>query len=376
MGTCSMSERQSAVNDRYMRAISASEAPIGQYDTHFIPQQPLNPILKSRFYETQKEPLEPESPTFKQLMTRENVSSNNRSTQNTPRAHSDYQTLKSNSPPFERHVSDANSEGTVVRFIEGDVSISNLRPTSKMNPIHQKVLERLELLGDLDPSSISNISDVYDPKIPLEGPFKHVGLRTTYFGQVDHECPHGWGRLVTHRGEVIDGFFERGEISRFSRIISRDGSYYEGGLRNKLKNGRGTFTDKHGISTRSDWVDGKANGKTIITDSSSKVIFSGNVFNGYREGNASYYDKTQKFTYNGNFVRDSFHGLGKKTYENGRVYEGEFYQGKEHGKGELVFVDGRKYVGSFDRGSPHGEGVLMDEMGESKPVFFNHGNRC
>lgn len=102
---------------------------------------------------------------------------------------------------------------------------------------------------------------------------------------------NGWGRLVTKRGEAIDGFFVDGQLQVFARIVYKDGSHYEGCIVNKMKSGRGIFTDKSRMVTESIWKDEQASGNTKIKDAEGKVHFEGTIVDGMRTGFCSFWDK-------------------------------------------------------------------------------------
>lgn len=55
--------------------------------------------------------------------------------------------------------------------------------------------------------------------------------------------------------------------------------------------------------------------------------------------------------YDGEFMNDQFHGLGKLTFrtqkkdEKGVVFEGQFHDGKQDRKGKLIYPDNSFYEG-------------------------------
>ena len=62
---------------------------------------------------------------------------------------------------------------------------------------------------------------------------------------------------------------------------------------------------------------------------------------------------------------DQFHGVGKKTFENGDTYEGDFRQNKMHGKGTYQSkLGGWKYVGDFQGDSRYGTGETIWDDGD------------
>ena len=73
----------------------------------------------------------------------------------------------------------------------------------------------------------------------------------------------------------------------------------------------------------------------------------------------------EKWDYEGMWKNDQFHGVGKKTFENGDTYEGDFRQNKMHGKGTYQSkLGGWKYVGDFQGDSRYGTGETIWDDGD------------
>ncbi len=265
------------------------------------------------------------------------------------------------------------SKKSCVRFIEGDVLVQDLEESKKMNKISSKSEEVLKKLKELNPEEIKEIAELYDSTIPVTGPWFHSITQSTYSGQCRNMTPHGWGRLVTKKGEVIDAFFQNGMITRFAQIVFSDGTWYRGGFDKKLKNGPGIYVDSFGLSTECTWINGEAAGYTIIKDSKNRILFEGTIEKGMRQRFGRLYDRGNKFEYRGNFLNNQFHGQGRKEYENGVVYEGNFVSGVESGEGQIIFIDGRKYKGNFSQGKPHGIGILTTDYGDTRSVTYKLG---
>jgi hypothetical protein len=62
--------------------------------------------------------------------------------------------------------------------------------------------------------------------------------------------------------------------------------------------------------------------------------------------------------YEGEFLNNKKHGLGKQIFANGDVYEGHWENGLMEGKGKLTMSSGDIYVGLFSKGLKHGKGTL------------------
>lgn len=269
--------------------------------------------------------------------------------------------------------SELYSKKSCVRFIEGDIAVQDLEESKRMNKISSKCDEVLKGLKELKPELIREIHGHYDPSIPITGPWFHNITQSTYSGQCRSMTPHGWGRLITKKGEVIDAYFQNGMIMYFAQIIFSDGTWYKGGFDKKLKNGPGKYVDKFGLSTKCTWVNGEAAGPTIIKDQNNRVLFEGTILKGMREGPGIFYDRVNRFEYRGNFLNDQFQGYGRKEYENGIVYEGNFTAGLETGEGEIRLIDGRIYKGPFASGKPHGAGILITDYGVVRPIRYHNG---
>lgn len=54
-----------------------------------------------------------------------------------------------------------------------------------------------------------------------------------------------------------------------------------------------------------------------------------------------HYSMNQKYKYEGEFVNDVRHGIGKCWFENGDFYEGEWKSDEQHGQGVFIYSKGR-----------------------------------
>jgi hypothetical protein len=242
--------------------------------------------------------------------------------------------------------------------------------TDKMNNLHPRVLQSIEKYPQPDPSLLHELDGLYSPLFAAEGPLEHRELRFTFFGQMKDIKAHGWGKIITKRGALIEGFFREGILEHYARIFDVNGTVYFGGFKDRVKHGHGTFIDKAEQKTEGKWVFGKADGPVSVTNKNGVCIFKGTVINGAREGLGTFVNTALLYTYVGTFSKDLYEGQGKKTYQNGRMYEGEFYQGQEHGNGALHLIDGRVFHGRFEKGHPKGDGILITDQGVSKPYIW------
>lgn len=137
------------------------------------------------------------------------------------------------------------------RFDSQNAAIEGLEQHESMNIIHYVIQRIIDRLDDINPCMINEIKNDYDPAVPVTGPWLVPAYQATYTGQCMNDKAHGWGRLITKGGEVVDGFFKNGMISKYVRVIYKDGSMYQGGVVNRRKNGNGVYMDKTGITTYS-----------------------------------------------------------------------------------------------------------------------------
>jgi hypothetical protein len=121
-----------------------------------------------------------------------------------------------------------------------------------------------------------------------------------YLGDLLDNKPHGKGALFYANGNVFEGDFVDGELSKGKEIFS-NGSIFEGDFANgEPSKGKETF--KNDIVYEGDLVDGKGHGKGKMTFANGDV-------------------------YEGDFFEGNINGIGKKTYIDGKVEEGFWANG-------------------------------------------------
>lgn len=231
-------------------------------------------------------------------------------------------------------------------FLVGSIQKGHFVPVTAMLPVHGAARSVYEAMPRLLPSKLEQIKDLYDPDAPIQGPYRHKKYKMTYMGQMKEGIPHGWGRIVTNPGSVIEGFFCEGCLHRFGTIVYADGAYYRGGIEHNQKAGQGVFVDAKGTRTESVWSANQADGKTKISRKNGQVIFQGTLKEGKREGPGTFYETSRKYEYRGEFREDKYHGTG-----------------------QLVFDDGRVVVGEFRDGLPVGDIEARDDEGDVGKVF-------
>jgi len=121
-----------------------------------------------------------------------------------------------------------------------------------------------------------------------------------YLGDLLDNKPHGKGALFYTNGNIFEGDFIDGELSKGKEIFS-NGSIFEGDFANDEPS-KGKETFKNGIVYEGELVDGKGHGKGKMTFANGDV-------------------------YEGDFFEGNINGIGKKTYIDGKVEEGFWVNG-------------------------------------------------
>ena len=130
---------------------------------------------------------------------------------------------------------------------------------------------------------------------------------TIYEGEFKNDQPSGLGKEIFVDGSIFEGTFENG-IKKKGMFKWKDGSYYNGEIKNNLFEGYGIFHWKEGKEYKGLWKGGKMCGYGIM----------------------KYSDGTR---YEGNFENGKREGFGKYIFNQNKYYEGEWKKGKQDGKG-------------------------------------------
>jgi hypothetical protein len=135
----------------------------------------------------------------------------------------------------------------------------------------------------------------------------------------------------------------------FAELTYANGSRYSGEWLNNKWNGNGEVhvpkSDKtEGFTYAGEFKDGKIYG-TGVMKYASGVILSGNITAG--KGSGIY----PGGKYEGNFQSYQRSGFGVYTYNDGFKYEGNWLAGKQEGKGTLTSKNGDKYEGLWKNAS-------------------------
>jgi len=77
--------------------------------------------------------------------------------------------------------------------------------------------------------------------------------------------------------------------------------------------------------------------------------------------------------YEGQWDMNRMHGHGKYTFADGRKYEGQYKNGEKSGIGTYAWPDGRIYVGQVLRGAQHGRGIYTNARGKHREGIWHLG---
>lgn len=142
---------------------------------------------------------------------------------------------------------------------------------------------------------------------PLDSRYKYEGVGTmswsngtVYSGDFTGGQRDGQGKLEIKGGATFDGYFKNGAFIE-GRVLS-EGNIYNGKFNDGTYNGRGQLTYSNGDTYSGSFVNGMRSGKGSFTGS---VELDGRFQSG-KKG-------TYKFTYQGEFRSDKFHGQGQIT---------------------------------------------------------------
>ena len=154
----------------------------------------------------------------------------------------------------------------------------------------------------------------------------------------------------------------------------KDGTIYEGELKNGKAHGKGTMTYTNGEVHRGEFVNGEFHGYIITTwDVDGWPIVVERTF---REGKE--YGPCRFTT--PDFVTEvddvsAAQQYGTTTFNNGNTYKGELKDYVPCGQGTLTCPAecGKVYRGEFQRGTPHGPGVITYRDGATFEATWKDG---
>ena len=202
----------------------------------------------------------------------------------------------------------------------------------------------------------------------------------------------GKGRLYKQDGSYQEGYWVGPRLHAHGRMIASNGDYYEGELKDGLRNGEGVFKSfdqrteyrgswandlKYGRGTErkpdnSQYVgdfernERTGKGKIILADGKE---YEGGFLNGQYSGYGVHTWKDGR-RYEGGWLNGKMHNFGKFVYPDGKTYEGQYADDKKNGKGVYKW-EGKIYDGDWVDGKMHGIGLLTTDKGTKKYEFRN-----
>lgn len=196
----------------------------------------------------------------------------------------------------------------------------------------------------------------------------------TYDGEIRDGIIHGHGTYIwTKSGTRYTGTFDWGSFTGVGKVEWKDGSWYEGSIKNGVRDGKGVYTcvTEDPFVYDGEWKNGMFNGFGICHYGSqdSNYWYEGQFKDCLREGKGTMHYPSGN-VYEGDWHMDKRHGQGKFTWhENGSYYVGEFVDGELNGRGEMVygfasqtpsaqFVQANRYVGEFANSKRSGQGTF------------------
>ena len=136
---------------------------------------------------------------------------------------------------------------------------------------------------------------------------------------------------------------------RVVETINYSDATYVGEVQDGKKDGRGTLTWHNGNEMKGLFRDNELiNGTAKLTFDNGDE-YSGNMFNGEREGRGTYRFANGN-VYTGNWRAGKLSGRGTYTWTDGRSYEGNWFENKQSGGGVYTFPSGYKESGHYSAG--------------------------
>ena len=185
---------------------------------------------------------------------------------------------------------------------------------------------------------------------------------------------NGWCRYINSKGVCYEGLFIKGVLNGKGEIIKIDENLrkhiYKGDIKNFKKEGKGK-EKTNDFSYEGEFVNDMKHGNGKIFYNNNGDYYEGQFSNGLITGKGFYKWKNQH-TYLGDFVCGKMHGKGLYKWTDGNQYEGEYINNIKEGQGEFKWNDGKIYKGSFENGKPHGKGLLTIK-GITFDAIFDNG---
>ena len=101
--------------------------------------------------------------------------------------------------------------------------------------------------------------------------------------------------------------------------------------------------------------------------------YRGNFEAGYKSGQGSVVYYKSKDTYDGQWRRNRFHGVGTYYWGNNTKYEGQWEDGARTGFGVFLEPSGEKHEGHWKSNEKHGAGTTRTRNGKCRDGVWKHG---
>lgn len=208
----------------------------------------------------------------------------------------------------------------------------------KMNQLSQQALETLEILGEYNP----------DPKILLFSNNQNLAKKISQklYPNENNKEDESPIKIEEEKGKKLEDSEvdpalrkPNTSIEEFQVILLEHGATYQGPTK--------TFPETFELVP-----DGY--GRLVTEDGS---LYEGEFYMGMKQGIGRLIDSGGE-CYSGFWIEDLAHGKGIYYFSDGSLYVGEFLQGKFGGKGTEVWNDGSQFSGEFKDSLKHGFGMF------------------
>ncbi|CAK9038384.1 Phosphatidylinositol 4-phosphate 5-kinase 5 (AtPIP5K5) (1-phosphatidylinositol 4-phosphate kinase 5) (Diphosphoinositide kinase 5) (PtdIns(4)P-5-kinase 5) [Durusdinium trenchii] len=166
---------------------------------------------------------------------------------------------------------------------------------------------------------------------------------------------HGDGLYVWNDGTEYAGEFRNGQIWGQGEKRWPNGRRYSGEWVQDMMWGSGEMTWPSGEKYTGQFCKGLFHGRGTRCLSNGDR-YTGEFRYGEQEGDGSFENAKEGWTYDGHWRHGLMWGDGRMTWPNGLLYVGEWMNGAQHGTGRLTWPDGACYQGQFVNGHLEGHG--------------------
>lgn len=215
-------------------------------------------------------------------------------------------------------------------------------------------------------------NDMYVGSISLEKKYSGYGILYSndnkYEGYWENSKLNGKGRYFLANGDFFEGYFENDKVKGYGKYIHRNGTIYEGNWINDVPEGKGKELFPDGSTFEGYFINGKKiKGKFDWKDGS---YYDGEIKNELFEGEGLFHWAEGR-EYIGEWKEGKMNGKGTMNYCDGSKYEGEFIQGKRSGFGKYTWNKDKIYEGYWLDGKQHGNGSYIKNGVVTNGVWIN-----